>query len=69
MSEEIQYPPNKENVQKVVSAIDTLLDGPEFADMPTLDVMIAVCGFGDYMKALMGVTALVAEEDAADVQD
>lgn len=69
MSEEIQFQPNKENVQKVVNAIDTLLSGPEFADMQALDVMVAVCGYGDYMKASMGVTALVAEEDAADVQD
>ena len=57
------FKPNADDVKKVVEALDKLLEGPEFRDMRALDILIAVCGYGDYLKAALGVTAIVAQED------
>lgn len=69
MSEEgVQdFQPNADDVKAVVTAIEKLLAGPEFADMRALDILIGVCGYGDYLKAACGVTAIIASEEEDDV--
>ena len=57
------FQPNAADVKTVVEAFDKLLAGDEFKEMRALDILIAVCGYGDYLKAALGVTALVAQED------
>ena len=68
MSEEgVQdFQPNADDVKAVVTAIDQLLSGPEFADMRALDILIGVCGYGDYLKAACGVTAIITSEEEED---
>lgn len=60
---EATFQPNREHVLMVVNDIETLLREEKFQDVRALDILVGVEAFAEHLRQLLGVAAIVAQED------
>lgn len=57
------FQPNREHVLMVVNDIETLLQEEKFQDVRALDILVGVEAFAEHLRQLLGVAAIVAQEE------
>lgn len=61
---EATFQPNREHVLMVVNDIEALLQEEKFQDVRALDILVGVEAFAEHLRQLLGVAAIVAQEEA-----